>query len=86
LLGIVNAVAVNVAEVEPAGTVTEPGTVRRVPVFDNVTDAPPAGAGPLNVAVHVEIARLINVEGAHDRAETVGRAVTMPAVPETPEP
>lgn len=48
-------VAVKVAVVAPAATVTEAGTWAR-PVFElvKVTTAPPVGAGPLKVTVPVE--------------------------------
>jgi hypothetical protein len=50
-------VAVNVIEVAPAGTVTEPADtgirVLRVLLLDSETSVPPADAGPLNVTVHV---------------------------------
>ena len=49
-------VAENVALVAPAATVTLAGTVAAdVLLFDKVTTAPPVGAGPLNVAVPVEL-------------------------------
>ena len=44
---------VKVALVAPAGTVTLAGTVAAVFVLESVTTAPPAGAGPFNVAVPV---------------------------------
>jgi len=46
-------VALNVAEVEPAATVTEAGTVSTTLVFVSVTSAPPAGATFVSVTVHV---------------------------------
>jgi len=46
-------VALNVAEVDPAATVTEAGTVSTVLVFVSVTTAPPAGATFVSVTVHV---------------------------------
>lgn len=39
------AVALKVALEPPAGTVTEPGTVRLAPLLEMPTAAPPAGAG-----------------------------------------
>jgi hypothetical protein len=48
-------VAVNVAVVAPAATVTLPGTwAAPVLLLESVTTAPPAGAGPLNVTVTLE--------------------------------
>jgi hypothetical protein len=46
-------VALNAAEVKPAATVTEAGTVSTVLVFVRVTAAPPAGATLLKVTVHM---------------------------------
>jgi hypothetical protein len=46
-------VALNVAEVEPAATVTEAGTVSTVLVFVILTAAPPVGAAFVNVTVQV---------------------------------
>lgn len=46
-------VALNVMDVKPAGTVTEPGTVNTVFVFVSVTTAPPVGAAAVKVTVHV---------------------------------
>src|SRR5437660_7169043 len=49
---------VKVALVAPAGTVTLDGTLpAAVLLLESVTCAPPAGAGPLNVAVPVEDCR-----------------------------
>jgi hypothetical protein len=42
-----------VAEVAPAATVTEAGTVRAELVLDKVTTAPPGGAGWVRVTVQV---------------------------------
>ncbi len=47
-------VIVNVAEVEPAGTVTVPGTVALVELEFKVTLAPPGPAAPFSVTVPVE--------------------------------
>jgi len=48
-------VTLNVTLVAPAATVTLAGTVAAVGlVFDRVTTAPPAGAGPFKVTVPVE--------------------------------
>jgi len=49
LLGIVAVVAVNVALVEPAGTVTDAGTVTFGFDETKVTTAPSGPAGPLSV-------------------------------------
>ena len=53
LLPIVVVVALNVAEVALAATVTEAGTVNAALEFDSPTLAPPVGAGWVNVTVQV---------------------------------
>lgn len=47
-------VAVKLAVIVFAGTVTLAGTCTVVSLLDNVTNAPPAGAGPLSVTVPVD--------------------------------
>ena len=56
-------VMVNDAEVAPAGTVTDAGTVADGSLLDNEITAPPAGAGPFNVTVPVELAPPVAVVG-----------------------
>ena len=46
-------VAVKLAVVEPAATVTDAGTTNAVFPLDSVTAAPPAGAALVKVTVHV---------------------------------
>jgi hypothetical protein len=46
---------VNEAERDPAGTVTDAGTVAAAFVLESVTTAPPAGAGPLSVTVALAV-------------------------------
>jgi len=54
LLETLPAVAVNVVEVVPAGTMTELGpSGRSVLLLDSKTSVPPVGAAPLNVTVQV---------------------------------
>ena len=52
-VSIVPAVAVKVAEVEPAATVAEEGVVSSVLLSDTATPTPPAGAGALKVIEQV---------------------------------
>ena len=52
-VGMAVVVALNVAVVAAAATVTDTGTVSVVLVFANVTDAPPAGATLVRVTVQV---------------------------------
>jgi len=62
-------VALNVAEVTPAATVTEAGTVSTVLVFVSVTSAPPAGATFVSVTVHVLEAlgpRLVGLQASEE--------------------
>jgi len=54
LLVRVPVVAVKVAVVAAAATVTEAGTVSAVVLLDSVTEAPPVGAAFVRVTVHVE--------------------------------
>ena len=63
----------NVALVAPAGTATLEGTLAAPLLLESATCAPPAGAGPLNVAVPVEDCRPpITVVGFSVSEETVG--------------
>ena len=71
LLMTVPAVAVNVLAVAPAATVTEPGTVSTALLLDSETAAPPIGAAPDNVTVHVEVPPLPRLVGAHASELTV---------------
>jgi hypothetical protein len=66
-------VAVNVALVAPAATVTLAGTVAAaVLLLPNVTTAPPAGAALLNVTFPVDEAPPVTVAGLTDTEETAG--------------
>ena len=77
------AVAVKVAVVEPAATVTDAGTVRAALLTETATVAPPVGAAIESVAVQVEVDPEATLAGEHCRAETVGRTVIVPPEPET---
>jgi hypothetical protein len=84
VLDIVAVVALKVADVAAAATVTEAGTVRLEFVFVRATTAPPVGAAPVSVTVQVALAELLNVAGTQDREVTEGNPppVTIPPIPE----
>ena len=64
---------VNVALVAPAGTVTLEGTLAAPLLLESRTSAPPAGAGPLSVAVPVEDCKPpITLVGFSESEERVG--------------
>jgi hypothetical protein len=75
-------VTLNVPELAPAATVADVGTVKAEFVFVSETLAPPAGALPLSLTVHVELLALPKLAGVHDSELTVGEAppVTTPPV------
>jgi hypothetical protein len=54
---------VKVPELLPAGIVSEAGTVAAALLLASLTDMPPEGAGPVSVAVPVELAKLFTVVG-----------------------
>jgi hypothetical protein len=56
-------VAVNVALVNPAPTLTLAGTVILALLLDSVTVDPPAGATPVNVTVQLEVPGAFTVAG-----------------------
>ena len=60
-------VAVNWALLEPAATVTLPGSVTLALLSDSVTANPPAGAAPLSVTVQVEVPGAFTLAGVQDR-------------------
>lgn len=63
-------------------TTTDDGTLRVGLLLVRLTVAPPEGAGPFSVTVHVEVPELFKVDGAQDREVTLGNAppVTTPPV------
>jgi hypothetical protein len=66
VVGIEPVLAVNVALVALAGTVTEAGNMRTLAMAPEiVTATPPAGAAPANVTVQVVVALEVRVEAAH---------------------
>jgi hypothetical protein len=66
-------VAVKVAEVAPAGTVTLAGTCTAEWLLDRLTTAPPLGAASLRVTVPVEEVPPVTVARLKLSALTVGR-------------
>jgi hypothetical protein len=82
-------VALKVADVAPAATVTDAGTESVELVLVNVTVAPPAGAAWVRVTVQVEAPELFSVAGRQDREWTVGKTlppVTVPPVAKSTMP
>jgi hypothetical protein len=71
------AVAVNEAEVAPAATVTEDGTVRAALLSETATVRPPVGAAPERVTVHAEVPPELIVEGEHNRLLITASGVTV---------
>ena len=65
-------VTVNVAEVEPEGTVTLPGTLADELLLFKVTTEPPEGAAELRVTVPVELFPPTTLVGFNLTEETVG--------------
>jgi len=72
LLATVPAVAVKLAVVAPAVTVTEAGTVSAALFEESPTEAPPVNAAEDNVTVQVVVAAEATELGEHDRPETAG--------------
>ena len=64
------AVALNVAVVAPAATVTVPGTVSNALLLPSVTLEPPVGAVCVNVNVHVLTALCPTLVGLHATVDT----------------
>jgi len=76
-------VAVNVCEVLPAGTVTEPGTMTEGSELANETAIPPAGATSLMVTVPVEPIPPFTLAGLKLRRVTAGGGTVIVVVPHT---
>ncbi len=75
----VPAVAVKVAKVELAGTVTEDGTLRAVLLDNRETVLPPEGAAWVKVTVHVAVAPATKVAGLHASKDGIGPPPPVPA-------
>lgn len=67
----VPAVALKVADVAPAATVTDAGTVTAELLLDKATADPPDGAAPESVTVQVELPPDDRLAGEHCRLERV---------------
>jgi hypothetical protein len=80
------AVAVNVVDAEPAGTVTEAGTLRLVLLLPTARVTPPGGAAALRVAVHAEVPGVTTVVGIQvkELRVTAWPSVIVPPIPLTP--
>ncbi len=84
LLGIVNAVAVNVAEVVPAATVTDAGTDSSPVLLERATVAPPADANWFSETVQVDKPPPLSDVGLHEIPVNTGNGTVMlPPVPVT---
>jgi hypothetical protein len=64
------AVAVNAADVAPAATVVDPGTLTAVLLLASATVAPPAGAALVSVTVQLEVPPLNTEAGVQFREAT----------------
>src|SRR5689334_8094731 len=71
------AVALNVAEVAPAATLTEAGTLSSVLLDDRLTAAPPDAAAVVKVTVQLLTAPDDMLGGVHWSADTVAGGVTV---------
>jgi hypothetical protein len=72
LLVTVPGVAVKVAVVAPAATVTEAGTVKAALFEDRPTETPPVGAADDKLTVQPEVAPAATELGEHDTPEIAG--------------
>jgi len=79
-LATVVVVALNVAVVAAAATVTEAGTVKVALVFVRLTLAPPVGAAFVSVTVHVLDAFGPRLVGLHAREDTRTEATRLMVV------
>jgi len=72
-------VIVKVADVAPAGTVTEAGTCASADELASDTTNPPAGAGPVRVTVPVEEVPPVTVVGLSDSELRTGAVIVSTA-------
>ena len=80
MLGMAVVVALKVAEVADAATVTEAGVERVGLVLERVTSAPPAGAAFVSVTVQMLDELDPRLEGLHAREETNAGATRLTVV------
>jgi len=80
------AVALNVAVVAPAVTVTEAGTVSEALLLASVTLDPPAGAAWVSVTVHVLVAPALNAVGEQAGGDREGTVIVPPPADVTLRP
>jgi hypothetical protein len=85
LLAIVPVVALKLAVLAAAATVTDAGTVRDVLLLDSVTTAPPAGAIWVKVTVQALVAlgpKLVGLQASEDTSTGATRLIAaLPALP-----
>lgn len=83
---IVAVVTMKLTDVAPAATVTDGATVNVALEFERAMFAPPAGAVPLSLTIHVELLALPKLAGEHDIEFKDGKAavVTTPPVEDRP--
>ena len=79
------AVALNVAVVAPAATVTDADKVSEALLLASVTLTPPVGAAELKLTVQLEAALALRLKGLQVTDEIVG-TIMLPPVPETVSP
>lgn len=77
--------AVNVAEVEPCGTVTDEGMLAPAGEEESVTRAPPLGAAAVRPTVQVEVLGGVIDTGRQERPFNAGLMVRTPPLPEIPK-
>ena len=74
-------VTLNVPLVAPAGTVTLAGTLAAALLLESETTAPPLGAGPFRITVHVgEEVPPVTLAGLRPREEGTGGTTVSAAV------
>jgi hypothetical protein len=78
--GMVPALAVKLAEVEPPGTRTDAGTVNSELLLEMATVAPPAGAAWVNVTAHAVEVPVVRVESEQFNPDRAGRGASSESV------